>query len=95
MSILYIVVARLPAETVMLQTGKTSLQWWHSNLQSKTNFFLTHMLLDLRRKEAEQCLIRIALYPAFPRLFHTVTDKNLRRGKAGYEAIFRRQLGLC
>ena len=40
--------------------------------------------------------VHVASYPAFPRLrflsllqyaiFHTVSDKNLRRGKAGYEA---------
>ena len=29
--------------------------------------------------------VEVASYPAFLRL-HTVSDKNLKRGKAGYEA---------
>ena len=35
--------------------------------------------------------VHVASYPAFPcvkspSIFHTVSDKNLTRGKAGYEA---------
>ena len=39
------------------------------------------------------CFLFIASYPAFLRLglFHTVSDKNLRRGKAGYEASHKQR----
>ena len=46
-----------------------------------------HAFCVLRR-----CILNLASYPAFPRvrflsIFHTVNDKNLTRGTAGYEAI--------
>ena len=37
--------------------------------------------------------MKLASYPVFPRLrflsLHTVSEKNLRRGKAGYEATVK------
>ena len=40
------------------------------------------------------CCVHACIVASYPSIFHTVSDKNLRRGKAGYEASTIVHVGL-